>query len=65
MRRSRGTRIRSGTKAGEVKMWSIRAKGCVELKVGTHPDNLTAQGYYLAQGFERQQVVGERFRLSL
>lgn len=42
-----------------------RAAGCVELKVGTHPDNLTAQGYYLAQGFERQQVVGERFRFYL
>jgi len=33
VKRSRGTRILSGTKnSAEVKMWSIRAKGWVELK---------------------------------
>ena len=44
---------------------AARAAGCVELKVGTHPDNLAVVGYYLAQGFERQAVTGARFRLYL
>ena len=44
---------------------AARAAGCVELKVGTHPDNIAAQGYYLAQGFERQALVGARFRFYL
>lgn len=42
-----------------------RAAGCVELKVGTHPDNDAAQDYYLSQGFVRQEVVGARFRFYL
>lgn len=41
------------------------AAGCVELKVGTHPDNHAAQEYYLAQGFVAQEVTGARFRLYL
>lgn len=44
---------------------AARAAGCVELRVGTHPDNAAAMEYYLSQGFERQEVVGARFRFNL
>ncbi|MBS0564977.1 MAG: GNAT family N-acetyltransferase [Proteobacteria bacterium] len=46
-------------------MREARAAGCVELKVGTHPDNRAAMAYYLAQGFEEQPLAGARFRLCL
>ena len=38
---------------------------CRSLTVGTHPDNLKAQGFYLALGFERRDCFPPRFRLSL
>lgn len=42
-----------------------RAAGCVELKVGTHPENGAATGYYLSQGFVEQPLVGARFGFPL
>lgn len=42
-----------------------RAAGCVEMKVGTHPGNGAAIGYYLSQGFVEQPLVGARFRFPL
>lgn len=42
-----------------------RAAGCVELKVGTHPDNRAAMDYYLSQGFVEQPLIGSRFRFYL
>lgn len=39
--------------------------GCVELKVGTHPENRAAMDYYLSQGFAGQELTGARFRLYL
>lgn len=42
-----------------------RTAGCVELKVGTHPANGAAMGYYLSQGFVEQPQIGARFRFPL
>lgn len=42
-----------------------RAAGCVEMKVSTHPENLVAQEFYLAQGFVAQEMTGARFRFYL
>ena len=44
---------------------AARAAGCVEMKVSTHPENLAAQEFYLAQGFASQEVTGARFRFYL
>ncbi len=41
------------------------AEGCVELKVGSHPDNAAAGDYYLQLGFERQKIAGGRYRYLL
>ncbi|WP_299779044.1 GNAT family N-acetyltransferase [uncultured Roseobacter sp.] len=42
-----------------------RAEGCRYLMVGTHPDNIVAQGIYLAMGFDRLDQAGPRFRIKL
>lgn len=42
-----------------------RAEGCQYLMVGTHPDNIVAQGIYLAMGFDRLDQAGPRFRIEL
>lgn len=41
------------------------AEGCQYLMVGTHPDNIVAQGIYLAMGFDRHDQTGPRFRIKL
>lgn len=38
---------------------------CHSLTVGTHPDNLKAQAFYLSLGFERRDSFPPRFRLLL
>lgn len=58
-------RTGAGRALVEAAAGAARAAGCVELKVGTHPDNAAAQSYYLARGFVRQEQVGQRFRLCL
>jgi GNAT superfamily N-acetyltransferase len=42
-----------------------RARGCSYMTVGTHPENITAQHIYLAQGFTRLPGAGNRFQRSL
>lgn len=42
-----------------------RALLCRSLSVGTHPDNLKAQAFYLSLGFERRDSFPPRFRLML
>lgn len=42
-----------------------RALLCRSLSVGTHPDNLKAQAFYIALGFERRDSFPPRFRLTL
>ncbi len=42
-----------------------RALDCQYLSVGTHPDNLDAQAFYLAQGFERRPSYPPRFVVRL
>lgn len=41
-----------------------RELGCRYMTVGTHPDNLTAQGVYRALGFEEMGGAGPRFRVK-
>ncbi|MBQ2262383.1 MAG: GNAT family N-acetyltransferase [Loktanella sp.] len=38
---------------------------CRYMTVGTHPDNLTAQAFYVAAGFERQDASPPRFSMRL
>ncbi len=42
-----------------------RARGCSYMTVSTHPENITAQHIYLAQGFTRLPGAGNRFQRSL
>jgi GNAT superfamily N-acetyltransferase len=42
-----------------------RARGCSYITVGTHPENITAQHIYLAQGFTRLPGADNRFQRSL
>lgn len=42
-----------------------RALSCRYLTVGTRPDNLAAQAFYLSLGFELRPSYPPRFRLSL
>jgi ribosomal protein S18 acetylase RimI-like enzyme len=42
-----------------------RARGCSYMAVSTHPENITAQHIYLAQGFTRLPGAGNRFQRSL
>jgi GNAT superfamily N-acetyltransferase len=39
--------------------------GCKYMAVGTHPDNIAAQNFYSAQGFEHVSKFGPRYRKSL
>ena len=41
-----------------------KERDCRYLTVGTHPDNLTAQGIYLSAGFEDLPPAGPRFRMK-
>ena len=38
-----------------------QALGCAYVTVGTHPDNVSAQAFYAAQGFQRRDANGPRF----
>lgn len=42
-----------------------KAFGCSYLVVGTHPDNLDAQAYYLSRGFKRRDAFPPRFIMQL
>jgi len=44
---------------------TARQKGCAYVTVGTHPDNLAAQGFYLSQGFQRRPDTPARFSIRL
>lgn len=43
---------------------AAKDQGCRYMTVGTHPDNVTAQGIYLAAGFEPLDGIGPRFRIK-
>lgn len=38
--------------------------GCSYMSVGTHPDNVVAQGIYAAMGFDQLDPPGPRFRIT-
>ena len=42
-----------------------RAKGCVVMTVGTHPDNDAAAAFYENRGFVRRSPSGPRFTIAL
>ncbi|MBR2657286.1 MAG: GNAT family N-acetyltransferase [Loktanella sp.] len=42
-----------------------RAQSCAYLEVGTDPDNLAAQAFYLAAGFKRRIAYPPRFALAI
>lgn len=42
-----------------------RDLGCRRLTVGTDPDNLKAQGFYLSQGFQRRPSFPPRFAIPV
>lgn len=58
-----------GTGAGVALIRAAAQRGkalqCRRLTVGTDPDNLAAQGFYLSQGFERRPSFPPRFALEL
>lgn len=39
--------------------------GCDTVTVGAHPENLAAQAFYAARGFDRRASAAPRFRLAL
>ena len=49
----------------EASITHAKSCGCSYLMVGTHPDNITAQDMYLANGFETASKAGPRFRMRL
>lgn len=59
----RGRGVGQGlTKACKIK---ARALSCCYLGVGTHPDNLKAQAFYIAVGFQRRDAFPPRFSMRL
>ncbi|MEX0284269.1 MAG: N-acetyltransferase family protein [Paracoccaceae bacterium] len=42
-----------------------QAEGCIYITVGTDPDNLHAQGFYLANGFERRPSYPPYFAMQV
>lgn len=48
----------------DASMAAAKDQGCRYMTVGTHPDNVTAQGIYLAAGFEPLDGIGPRFRIK-
>lgn len=41
-----------------------KEEGCRYMMVGTHPDNVAAQGVYRSAGFENLPASGPRFRMK-
>jgi len=54
-----------GHRLVEISKITARALSCSYLTVGTHPDNLKAQAFYEALGFERQDAHPPRFSMQL
>ena len=51
-----------GTALIRASVSEAKSQNCRYLMVGTHPDNLTAQGVYAHAGFELMAEPGPRFR---
>ncbi len=55
----------AGSALIEASITYAKAQGAMFLTVGTHPDNLHAQGIYRSVGFEEFSGEGVRFRMKL
>ena len=54
-----------GRSLTEASMRKARDLSCTYMTVGTHPDNSSAQAFYLACGFDQRQGTHPRFRINL
>lgn len=55
----------TGTALINAAVQRARELHCSRLTVGTDPDNLQAQGFYLSQGFQRRPSFPPRFALAV
>ena len=54
-----------GRQLTEASMQKARDLSCAYMMVGTHPDNSSAQAFYLACGFDQRHGSHPRFRISV